>query len=159
MVTQSDNDEWAFLLHRLPREPSAPRISLWRAVRRLGAVLVADGLVALPASSRTVEHFEWLAAGIRENGGEASVWRARPTTRRDADRLVRQSRESAEDEYRALMDEALAKALDPGADSTRAVRRLRRQLHAVSTRDFFNAPSASKAREAVESLSRAKVPA
>jgi hypothetical protein len=154
VVTKTDNHEWVFLLHRLPREPSAPRISLWRAVRRLGAVLVGDGLVALPASARTIEHLEWLAAGIRENAGEASVWIARPTTRRDSERLARQSRAAVEDEYRAVIREASSAARrdHDQLELARSLRRLRRQLHAVSTRDFFGAPSADKARAAVEAL-------
>ena len=157
MVTHDRNDgEWAFLLHRLPREPSAPRISLWRAVRRLGAVLVADGLVALPATTRSIEHLEWLAAGILDNGGEASVWIARPTTRRTSERLARQARESAESEYVALITEAGHAASDLG-NGRRALRRLRRQLRLVESRDFFGAPSASRARAAVEELARDKV--
>ena len=158
MVTQRRNDdEWVFLLHRLPREPSAPRIGLWRALRRLGAVLVGDGLVALPAQERTIEHFEWLAAGIAENGGEASVWVARPTTRRNSERLARQSREAAESDYRGLIREA--GQLEPGELDPRTVRRLRRTFHVIESRDFFQAPSRDTAQAAIERLARTKVPA
>jgi hypothetical protein len=146
--TATGKGEWAFLVYRLPRVPSAPRISLWRSLRRLGAVLVGDGLVALPADARTIEHLQWLAAGIRENGGEASVWAARPTDRRDAARLVRHSRDAAEAEYVALVKQAT----EPSADGSRALRRLRRQLRAIESRDFFGAPSAERARRAVDRL-------
>jgi hypothetical protein len=156
VVTTSRNGgtrtEWAFLVYRLPREPSAPRISLWRSLRRLGAVLVVDGLVALPADARTVEHLEWLAAGILDKGGEASVWTARPTSRRDGERLVKQSRDSADAEYRALI--RAARAADLKADPRRTVRALRRQLHAIEARDFFDAPSAAGARRAVDNTTR-----
>ena len=30
--------EWVLLAYRIPREPSTPRISVWRKLRRLGAV-------------------------------------------------------------------------------------------------------------------------
>jgi hypothetical protein len=138
--------EWAFLLHRLPRDPSAPRIQLWRSLRRLGAVLVGDGVVALPADARTIEHLEWLAAGVRDSGGEASVWLCRPTTRETAERLAARSREAVDDEYRAVERQAVA---DEGV---RAQARLRRQLRAIESRDFFGAPSAQSARAAVEAL-------
>ena len=70
--------DWVLLGYKVPREPSTPRIALWRALRRLGAVQVLDGLVALPADSRTREQLEWLADAVLEAGGEASVWLARP---------------------------------------------------------------------------------
>src|SRR3954467_9979861 len=66
--------QWVLLAYRLPRGPSTPRIALWRALRRLGAAQVLDGLVALPADSRTREQLEWLADGVIEAGGEGGVW-------------------------------------------------------------------------------------
>src|SRR5437764_14052865 len=66
--------KWVFLLYRLPRSPSTPRIALWRSLRRLGVVQLADGLVALPLDARTKEQLEWLADEVTEAGGEASIW-------------------------------------------------------------------------------------
>lgn len=42
------------LSYRLPREPSTPRITEWRKLKRLGVVQISDGLVALwtPPPSR-----------------------------------------------------------------------------------------------------------
>ena len=151
MVTQ--NSEWAFLLHRLPREPSAPRIALWRAIRRLGALLLGDGLVALPASARTIEHLEWLAAGIEEQGGAASVWVARPTMSSTTERLVDQARAAVEDEYRAVVREVAGVGRGLSAvERRRLARRLRSELHRIASRDFFGAPTAAVARARVESL-------
>src|SRR3989440_9804060 len=66
--------KWVFLLYRLRRDPSTPRIALWRNLRRLGVVQLADGLVALPLDARTKEQLEWLADDVIEAGGEASIW-------------------------------------------------------------------------------------
>ena len=62
------------MAYRLPREPSTPRIALWRKLRRLGVVQLVDGLVALPADARTKEQLEWLAEEVLDAGGEATVW-------------------------------------------------------------------------------------
>ena len=72
--------QWVFLAYRLPREPSTPRITVWRKLRRLGAAQLLDGLVALPADARTKEQFEWLADEILEAGGDASLWLAEAST-------------------------------------------------------------------------------
>src|SRR5215831_1549844 len=72
--------QWVLLLYRLPREPSTPRITLWRKLRRLGALQLLDGLVALPLDARTREQLEWLADEVVEAGGEAALWTGAPTT-------------------------------------------------------------------------------
>lgn len=151
MVT--DSGEWALLLHRLPREPSAPRIALWRAIRRLGATLLGDGLVALPASARNIEHLEWLAAGIEEEGGAASVWVAKPTASATGERLADQALATIDAEYRAVMREAQGPGGElAAAERRRLVRRLRAELRRIGSRDYFGAPSGAAARAAVERL-------
>src|SRR6266508_2329191 len=76
MVTKAD--PWVLLAYRIPREPSTPRITVWRKLRRLGVVQLVDGLVALPADSRTREQLEWVADQVVEAGGEASIWLGQP---------------------------------------------------------------------------------
>lgn len=141
-----------FLAYRLPREPSAPRLALWRALRRLGAHLVSDGLVVLPHSPRNLEHLEWLAASIGEGSGEASVWLAEPTSTRTHEAYADAMRAEAAEEYRAVMREAReARGLER-AERRRAVRRLRGQLRRIGARDYFAAAEGLAARTAVGRL-------
>src|SRR5207247_2103887 len=70
--------DWVLLAYRIPREPSTPRIAVWRKLRRLGVVQVVDGLVALPADARTKEQLEWLADDVVDAGGGATVSTGRP---------------------------------------------------------------------------------
>ncbi len=158
MVTpEGKKRDWAFLLHRLPREPSAPRIALWRALRRLGAQVLGDGLVALPASARTLEHLEWLAAGIEEQGGTASVWLAQPSSAIVGDRLADEATASIEGEYRAVLRDADRAATMDAAPRRRALRRLRRELQRIGSRDYHGAPSAADARRRVDRLAEHEV--
>ena len=68
--------EWVLLFYRLPREPSTPRIALWRSLRGLGVVQLADGVVTLPADGRTTEALE-LACGWRHPMSTLCVTRNR----------------------------------------------------------------------------------
>src|SRR6266540_7251305 len=78
MTEVADTDEWVLLAYRLPREPSTPRSTVWRKLKRLGVAQLGDGLVALPADARTREALEWIAEEIVDNHGEAMLWLARP---------------------------------------------------------------------------------
>lgn len=144
-----------FLAYRLPREPSAPRLALWRALRRLGAHLVSDGLVALPHSPRNREHLEWLAARIGEDGGSASVWLAEPTTLRTGETFAKSMQRAAEEEYQSVMREAHEAGASEGVERRRTVRRLRAQLRRIRSRDYFAAAGGAAARAAVDGLARA----
>jgi Protein ChrB, N-terminal len=155
VVTESHPD-WVFLTYRLPREPSAPRLALWRAARRLGALQASDGLLILPHSFRNLEHMQWLAAEIRERDGMAAVWLARADSARDHATYVATMRAAIDEEYGDVSREADQAVAGGGslADSRRVVRRLRGRLRRIAVRDYFDAPSGPPARAAVDRLAR-----
>jgi ChrB-like protein len=142
--------EWALLAYRLPREPSTPRIKLWRRLRRLGALQLVDGLVALPLDARTREQFEWLAEDILEKGGEASVWTGHLTEAGKERALVQRMADASAAEYRTVIDAAIA-ARRKGVDR-RTLERLRRALRDIRSRDFFTPPEREQAEQVVEEL-------
>src|SRR4051794_37320628 len=108
--------DWVLLAYRLPREPSTPRIALWRKLRRLGAVQVVDGLVALPLDARTKEQLDWLAEEVLEAGGEATVWEGRPGSVADERRLAARMAADVTEEYRAVIAAAEEAAREPSVD-------------------------------------------
>ena len=141
--------EWVLLAYRMPREPSTPRIAVWRKLRKLGAVQLVDGLVALPADPATVEAFDWLADEVIEAGGEAWTWRAHPSSKQQQADLRERATAAVVHEYRSLV----AETADAGDDPTsRALSRLRRRLRAIEARDRFGVPERELARAAVERL-------
>lgn len=143
---------WVLLAYRLPREPSTPRIALWRALRRLGAVQLSDGLVALPADSRTREQLEWLADGVLEVGGEALVWLARPGSAAQERAVARRMRDAVAAEYEAVIADARAALAAPAGQRKRSVARLRRELRRIRRRDYFQADSRERAVAALQEL-------
>jgi hypothetical protein len=146
----SQPTRWVLLAYRLPREPSTPRIALWRQLRRLGVAQVSDGVVALPLDARTREQLEWVADSVIEHRGEATVWLAEPGSAAQGRALARQMTEAIEAEYAELIARAGATTAGPKAMRGRTLAALRRELGRIAARDFFPSASRDRARAAVE---------
>jgi hypothetical protein len=142
------------LAYRLPREPSTPRIALWRKLRRLGVAQLGDGLVALPHDGRTREALDWLADEIGVAGGEATVWLAQPGTRAQERAIVAGMARAVAAEYVAVTDAADAAAAGSPVEQRRTLARLRRDLQRIRRRDYFPPPERERAEAAVAQLAR-----
>jgi hypothetical protein len=146
---------WVMLAYRLPREPSTPRLSVWRKLKRLGVAQLLDGLVALPLDSRNREQLEWLADEVVEAGGEASIWVSEPASVAQERELARGLQREIADQYRAVIAEARAAARDGGGRHRRTLSRLRRELARIRRRDYFPPPEREEAERALEALAAA----
>jgi ChrB-like protein len=143
---------WVLLAYRLPREPSNPRVAVWRKLERLGVARLGDGLVALPADARTREQLDWLAEEVLEAGGVATVWLATPASAAQEWAIAEAMRAARAAEYRAVSDQARAAAGGAAVERTRAARRLRGELRRIARRDFFPPAEREVARAAVDVL-------
>jgi hypothetical protein len=140
------------LCYRVPREPSTPRIAVWRSLKRLGVAQIGDGVVALPADARTREQLEWVAADVERAGGTALLWTATPTSAQRARELAEQLRTARAAEYGAVVTAAgLARADEPAARKG-ALRQLRGELRRIERRDYFPPADRAAARAAVRAL-------
>src|SRR5207245_5930100 len=105
---QANGSPWVLLAYRLPREPSTPRIAVWRRLKRLGVAQLLDGLVALPRDARNKEQLEWVADDVVEAGGEATIWMGRLASRADELAIVNGLSSAAAAEARSVVADATA---------------------------------------------------
>ena len=143
--------QWVLLAYRLPREPSTPRITVWRQLRRLGVAQISDGLVAVPLDARTRERLEWLAQEVVEHGGEATIWVGQPGSAAQERALIARMSASIRTEYEAVTREARSAHADAGA-RRRTLARLRRELRRIGLRNYFPGRTRDEATAAVERL-------
>jgi Protein ChrB, N-terminal len=156
VVTQSKppRAQWVLLAYRLPREPSTPRIAIWRKLRRLGAAQLLDGLVALPLDSRNREQLEWLAGEIVEAHGEATLWVGELASRAQERELVARMATTVGAEYAALIADAEQVTEQAPGSRRRSLARLRRELRRIRARDYFPPPEREQAQQAIEALAQ-----
>src|SRR5690242_7098726 len=94
---------WVLLIYTMPREPTAPRVAVWRKLKKLAALRLHDAAWVLPATPALLEQIRWLAAEIREAQGTALIWHAQgDEVEQDVD-LVRQFTIRAEAAYCAIL--------------------------------------------------------
>ena len=144
--------EWVLLSYRIPREPSTPRITVWRKLERLGVARLGDGLIGLPADARTVEQIEWVAEEIVDAGGTATVWLASPASQAQGREIAENMRAARAAEYQAVTEQARQAAKGSADESARAVRRLRAELRRIQRRDFFPPAERDRAVATVDAL-------
>ncbi|MEU6807916.1 Chromate resistance protein ChrB [Streptomyces sp. NPDC046831] len=149
---------WVLLSYRLPREPSTPRITIWRKLKRLGVAQISDGLIALPADARTREHLEWTAEEITDFGGTATVWIAHPASTEEERRLARTMADARTAEYQQVLAQAEQTRALGAEERQRIVRKLRAELRRIHRRDYFPPPVRRAAEAAVAALHPANDP-
>jgi DNA-binding transcriptional regulator PaaX len=129
---------WLLLVYRIPREPTAGRVFVWRKLKQLGAIALQDAVWVLPQTLRTQEQLQWLASEITELQGEAVLWEADQLYATDTEALRRQFLEPVEAEYREIMAALKKKDRDLAALSKRF-----QEAHA---RDYFASELGRKTR-------------
>ena len=146
------------LVYRLPREPSRHRVAVWRKLRDLGALYIQDGVVALPEDAVTREQLEWLQLRVRESGGEATLWEARPGTVAEEAALVGEFRSSREKAYQTIIAEAerlRRKAQMGGKGLSEQLGKLERQFRVERRRDYFRSSLRAEAATALRAAREA----
>jgi hypothetical protein len=140
-VVTCSPERWAVLVYKVPHEPSAGRVAVWRKLKRLGAILLHDAVWVLPASPRTLEQFQWLASEIAELGGEAILWQGALCLDGQDESLARQFLAQADTAYAEILASLGQPEPDLGA--------LSRRYQQVRRQDYLNSPLGERVRAAL----------
>jgi len=132
-------NKWLLMTYRIPREPSAARVYVWRKMKQLGAVAVQDAIWVLPATARTQEQFQWLATEITELGGEATYWLADIVSESGDPPLRQQFEMPVAKAYRDILGALKRKSRDLAA--------LSKRYQAVLAQDYFQSDLGRQVRD------------
>jgi hypothetical protein len=97
---------WLLLIYTVPAQPSRKRATVWREIKKLGAVYLRDGVCVLPEQPGTIDSLRGLASRIEEMDGQAYVVEG---AHLDADRVEAvktQFRSGRAEEYAEIAREA-----------------------------------------------------
>ena len=140
---------WLLLLYELPTGHGSQRVSLWRRLKKMGALPLKTSAYLLPDRPILHERFQWLAKQIKDDGGAASLVRASEIEGLSHRQLLAQFNEARAGDYGEIIREltalfrgnreTVAHAFDDG------VERLRSRMAEVQQIDFFDSPRAQDA--------------
>lgn len=144
---------WVIFSYSLPsKSSSSPRVTLWRRLRRLGAVSPVGGVYILPARNECIEAFQWLAQEIQQADGQALVMQAQQLEGLTDQQLIDLFQQAREEDYAGLeplitdLEQAAQVALGPEArsDIFDTLARLRQQHADIARIDYFNCPAGAQ---------------
>jgi hypothetical protein len=152
---------WLVLAWRLPHGPSTPRVTVWRSLRRMGAVSLTPGAAILPFDEDLQEQLDWLAQEVEALGGDAWVLPVMELSEAEEARVRAQGQAERQVEYEALRADAqsfrlrmeLAGASGGYADRLRIEKELlalQRRFRKIRARDHFGGPGRRTAARAVD---------
>lgn len=97
-------NDWVAINYTLPREPSRARVSVWRKLKKAGAVNILQSMWILPASDENRRSLEEIKGDVAQDGGEAFLIVF--TADEDGRRIMIEKLNAARDEeYRELLEQ------------------------------------------------------
>lgn len=137
---------WLLFLYSLPPNSGALRLSLWRQLKRLGAVPLKTSASVLPDRPDLYESFQWLAQRVREQGGNATLVRSNDVDGVSDDELIAMFQDARAADYVEII-EAVRPLLSLKGKKlktdTEEVEKFASRLQAIRQIDFFDCPKAA----------------
>lgn len=67
------NISWLLLTYKVPPEPAAKRVSLWRKLKGMGAIYLQNGVCLLPKTDDHIRRLKMLENDVAEAQGESVI--------------------------------------------------------------------------------------
>jgi len=156
-------ERWQLFIYRLPGKPSRGRVAVWRELRRLGALPLQQGVVAVPELGDLAARIDAVAERVEREDGSAYRFRLSELDADERQRLRDEWTALRSQEYAEIVEECETKFarevefeifrdnLTAGeAEEIEAdLEKLRAWLARVVARDWFGAANRSRAEAAI----------
>jgi hypothetical protein len=141
------SETWLLLLYGLPANRNTARVSLWRKLKKFGAVPLKTSAYLLPDEPVNYERVQWLAKQIQDEGGEATLIRVAEIEGLSHTQIIQLFNNARAEEYKGLM-ESLRRVLDgrkkfKGTEMD--LEKFHRRFIEIKEIDYFNSPIAHDA--------------
>ena len=148
------------MTYKVPPEPAAKRIALWRRLKGMGAVYLQNGVCLLPQTEEHMRLLRMLENDAAEMGGEAILLSTSSLDKNQETKVVARFKADRDDQYREFLGKCEAFVAEITKEIAKKkytyaeleeedndLKKLQNWLEKISNLDFYQAPLAASASE------------
>jgi len=151
---------WLLLTYKVPPEPGARRVALWRRVKAMGAVYLQNGVCLLPKSDAHVRQLKMIENEVAEMDGEAVILETVALDKGQEEKVVDRFKADRDEQYREFLgrcagfEKEIAKEFSINKftyaeleEEDTDLKKLQGWLEKIKKLDFYGATLAAEAEE------------
>ncbi len=149
---------WLLLTYKVPPEPGARRVALWRRVKAMGAVYLQNGVCLLPKTDAHVRQLKMIENEVAEMDGEAVILETVALDKSQEEKVVDRFKADRDEQYREFLgrcagfEKEIAKEFSINKftyaeleEEDTDLKKLQGWLEKIKKLDFYGAPLAGEA--------------
>jgi len=95
---------WLLLTYKIPADPAAKRIAIWRRLKGMGAVYLQNGVCVLPKTDDHVRRLKMLENDVAKAKGESVILETIALDRAQEEKVVARFKADRDDAYEEFID-------------------------------------------------------
>jgi len=145
--------EWVLIVYRVPTEPASKRVSIWRDLKRMGALYLQQCVCIFPRLEVLHDELERVTAKVPVMGGDFTMFDVPALKPADEEKIVAAFRELRNKEYAEIVEECETKfvkeiefehfrqnySFEEAEEIGQDLEKIRRWYDKIITRDWFDA--------------------
>jgi hypothetical protein len=146
-------ESWSLLVYRVPTEPASRRVTIWRDLKRMGALYLQQCVCILPARDGVTDELERIVAKIPAMEGEYTLFDVPSLRAGDEEKVVAAFRALRNKEYAEIIEECETKfvkeiefehfrqnyTFEEAEEIAQDLEKIRRWHERIVARDWFGA--------------------
>jgi len=159
---QTKKSTWLLLLYGLPAKGNSARVTLWRKLKKYGAVQLKTSAYVLPDQPENYERFQWLATEIKDSGGEATLIRVAQIEGVEHQQIMQMFNDARAAEYKEASQacQSLLSNRRKGKEGELAAEfgRQQRRFREIKEVDYFKSPAGDDTQMILKRLEKILTP-
>lgn len=155
---------WILMIYKVPPEPAAKRVALWRRLKGMGAVYLQNGVCLLPQTEQHMRQLKMLENDAAAMGGESVLLVTTSLDKAQEDKVIGRFQADRDDQYREFIGKCDAFEAEIAREIAKEkftyaeleeedneLKKLQSWAERIRSLDFYGAPLAAEASERLTS--------